>query len=183
MLRKTGKNIAALAIVMLASAALVATSAAEVTVGQFVQRLAQAKNLTATDPQVAVDSLAAEGIRLPASLNLSARLTEGDVTRISRAVGIKVSANDPDATFSTEQADQFFDVFGADLGGTSDSGIGTRALGNCLTNPDGTCAQPGATCMVADRVGFCQPATSSCNCNTGQAKGKRKQVVTPGEPE
>lgn len=182
MLRKMGKHAAVVAIVVAASAALVATSAADMTVGRFVQDLARLRNLTATDPQMAAASLAAAGIRLPAGLDLSAPLTEGDVTKISRAAGLKINASDPAATFSTEQADQFFGVFAGDLSG-SDSGISTRSPGDCVLTGAGECAQPGAVCTKSGKTGFCQPANGNCTCNTGQAKGKRKQVVTPGEPE
>jgi hypothetical protein len=186
MLGKTGKHVVALAILMVASAALMVASAADMTVGQFVQDLARAKKLNATDPQVAVDSLTAAGVRLPAGLDLSATLTEGDVTKISRAAGLKVRATDPSATFSAEQAELFFGSFAGDL--STGSGIGTRAIpGTCVVDPDGSCAQQGADCLRNGRPGFCMTTTvdglPACNCNTGKALGKRKQVVSPDEPE
>ena len=181
MLRKTGKHVVALAIIMVASAALVVTTAAEMTVGQFIQDLARAKSLNATDPQIAVDSLAAAGVRLPDGLDLSATLTEGDVTKISRAAGLRVTATDPTAAFTAEQADEYFAVFSEDL--NSGSGIGTRGTGTCLQDEFGACLQPGADCVANKKPGFCQPGPSSCNCNTGVAWGTRKQVVTPDEPE
>jgi hypothetical protein len=105
---------------VLAIAALLAVSAApalaaDVTVGQFVQELARAKKLNATDARVAVDSLRTVGVRLPSDLKLSDRLTEAEVVRISRSVGLLVSTANPEAPFDDEQMDRFFDVFGVEL--------------------------------------------------------------------
>lgn len=101
----------------------------EMTVGNFVRRLAQAKNLIAADARIAVDSLREAGIRLPSDLMLSARLTEGDVARISRALGLAVSTNRPDAGFSSEQVDLFFASFRVELTLTADGGAGDSARG------------------------------------------------------
>ena len=89
--------------------------AAEMTVGGFVVQLAKAKNLNATDARIASDALAGIGIVLPGDLKLSARLTEGDVTRISRVAGINVTTANPTAPFTTEQVERFFDTFSLEL--------------------------------------------------------------------
>jgi hypothetical protein len=91
--------------------------AADVTIGQFLQELAQAKKLNATDTQIAAESLRTVGVRLPAELRLSDRLTEADVVRISRAAGLLVSTANPEAPFDEEQMDRFFVVFGSELEG------------------------------------------------------------------
>ena len=187
-MRMTGKHVVVLAIVMVASAALAVTVAADKTVGQFVQDLARVKKLNATDPQIAADSLAAMGLRLPAGLDFSAPLTEGDVTKISRTVGLTVSTTDPDALFTSEQVDQYFAAFSGLSGTQSSTGIGTRAdPGDCPVDPDGSCGEQGTDCTRNGRPGFCMTTSEAgqpvCNCNTGKAKGKRKQVTTPDEPE
>jgi len=89
--------------------------ASDVTVGQFVQELARAKKLNATDPVVAADSLRTAGVRLPDDVNLSRRLTEADVVRISRSVGLLVSTTNPESPFDQDQMDRFFVVFGSEL--------------------------------------------------------------------
>ena len=58
----------AAAVAMVAAIALPAMAAKPVSVGRFVQELAKAKNLNATDPEIAVESLTAVGVRLPADL-------------------------------------------------------------------------------------------------------------------
>ena len=98
----------------------------EMTVGNFIRRLAQTKDLPAADARIAVDSLRAVGIRLPFELELSARLTEGDVARISRALGLAVSTNRPDAGFSSEQVDRFFASLRVELTLAAEAGAGNR---------------------------------------------------------
>lgn len=102
----------------------------EMTVGNFVQRLARSKNLKAADARIAVDSLHEAGIRLPSDLALSTRLTEGDVARIARALGLAVSTNRPDAGFSSEQVDLFFASFRVELTLAVDGGAGHSARGS-----------------------------------------------------
>ncbi|TDI47476.1 MAG: hypothetical protein E2P01_06905 [Acidobacteria bacterium] len=102
----------------------------EMTVGNFVRRLARSKNLKAADARIAVDSLHEAGIRLPSDLALSTRLTEGDVARIARALGLAVSTNRPDAGFSSEQVDLFFASFRVELTLAVDGGAGNSARGN-----------------------------------------------------
>ena len=111
-------KLSVLAVAVLLAAVTAPALAADVTTGQFVQELARAKKLNATDPQIAVESLRTVGVRLPADLNLSQRLTEAEVVRISRSAGLLVSTTNPEAPFEEEQMDRFFVVFGAELEGT-----------------------------------------------------------------
>jgi hypothetical protein len=62
-----------------------------------------------------VDSLRAVGVRLPADLKLSKRLTEADVVEISQSAGLLVNTSNPEARFTGDQVDRFFDVFGSEL--------------------------------------------------------------------
>jgi hypothetical protein len=95
--------------------------AAEITVGQFVQELAKFKDLQAADTRAAADALAGAGFRLPAGLDLSKRLTEGDVARISASGGLAVSTSEPDMSFSSEQVERFLLAFSAELTGGAES--------------------------------------------------------------
>jgi len=105
----------AVAVVMVAVLALPVMAAGGVTVGQFIQRLAMAKNLNATDARVAADSLAIAGYRLPAGLDFSARLTEGQVAGLANAMGLKVRTAKPDASFDQGNVDRFFKSFRYEL--------------------------------------------------------------------
>jgi hypothetical protein len=95
--------------------------AAELTVGQFVQELARLKNLNAVDQRAAADELAQAGYRLPADLDFSKRLTEGDVARISVAGGLPVSTSDPEMPFTSEQVHRFLLAFSTELTGEDES--------------------------------------------------------------
>ena len=133
----------------------------EMTVRDFVRRLAQFKNLNAADARIAVDSLYGAGIRLPSDLALSAQLTEGDVARISRALGLAVSTNRPEAGFSSEQVDLFFTSFRVELTLAVDGGARNIDRGN------------------ASGVPF-NPYTKG----KGGGKGKKRgHDFTPSEPE
>jgi hypothetical protein len=151
------------AIVLLAILALTLPVPAsdEITVGSFVRRIAQSKNLDAADARVAIDSLYGAGIRLPSDLELSARLTEGDVARISRALGLAVSTNRPDAGFSGEQMDRFFTSFRVELTLAADAGAGGSARGN----------------------GNAQPFDPYAKGKGGSKGKKRGDGATPTEPE
>ncbi len=125
----------AIVLLVVLALALPVPASDEMTVGSFVRRLAQSKNLNAADARIAVDSLRGAGIRLPSDLELSARLTEGDVARISRTLGLAVSTNRPDAGFSSEQVDRFFASFRVELTLAADGGAGNSARGNENSSP------------------------------------------------
>ena len=105
--------------VMFVVLALVATAlpalAGNATVGDFVIRLAKARSLGATDARVAVDSLRGVGVRVPADINLSKQLTEGDVASLSRSLGVNVTTANPDNSFTDDQIDRFFSAFAVNL--------------------------------------------------------------------
>ena len=107
--------------VFLLAAVVPALAADDMTVGKFVQELARAKQLGAQDVQTAVLSLERSGVRLPAGTELTKQLTEGDVARLSRLVGLNVTTTRPNANFDAERTQTFFDNFGEELGkpGTS----------------------------------------------------------------
>jgi hypothetical protein len=91
-------------------------AAADVTVGQFVQQLAADKQLDARTPISAVAALATAGTPVPTNLNLTQRLTEGDVVEIARALGLRVNTSRPRADFGRVQIDRFLSAFAVELG-------------------------------------------------------------------
>ena len=90
-------------------------AASDATVGDFVVRLAKARNLAATDARIAYDALRGVGVRLPADMSFSKRLTEGDVARVSRAMGLNVTTATPDNEFTNDQVDRFFSTFAVNI--------------------------------------------------------------------
>ncbi len=149
----------AIAIALLAA---VPTMAADMTVGQFVQQLARAKNLDATDGQTAADALGASGMRLPSGLNLDAPLTEGDVAAIARTAGLNVRTANPDARFDAAKSARFFSSFSGELkaanGDFRSRQFRTKGGGD---ESDGEDEDPG----------------------DGKGKGKGKNDRTPTEPD
>ena len=103
---------------LLVMAAVPTFAASDATVGEFVIKLAKSRKLAATDARVAVDALRGIGVRIPADLNYRARLTEGDVARLSRSFGLNVTTTTPDNLFTTDQVDRFFATFGTDINST-----------------------------------------------------------------
>ena len=153
------KRFGALTLALLFVVAATPTFAADATVGNFVVKLAKARNLAATDARLAADSLRGVGIRVPAGTDFNATLTEGDVARLSRLFGLTVTTTTPSNTFSTEQVDRFFVTFGSDLGGSA-----------YATNSDD-----------GDDDG---PAFNPYSKGKGGSKGKKKgHDFTPTEPE
>ncbi len=100
---------------VLVTAAVPTFAAGDATVGEFVIKLAKARNLAATDARVAVDALRGIGVRVPADLNYSKKLTEGDVARLARSFGLNVTTATPDNSFTSDQVDRFFATFGVDI--------------------------------------------------------------------
>ena len=115
-LQQIGAMSLAIALVIASAPAL--TAAQPLTVGQFVERIATAKNLDAANAYVAADALAANGVRLPADIVFTDALTEGDVVSIARTLGINVRTSAPEADFSQEQADRFLLSFSRELSST-----------------------------------------------------------------
>jgi type II secretory pathway pseudopilin PulG len=102
--------IAVLAVV----AAVAPAFAGNVTVGRFYTEIAKAKQLTAVDASSAQASLRAAGFSVP-DLALGKALTEGDVTSISNALGIKVTTSRPTELVTESQLGQFMNSFGSQL--------------------------------------------------------------------
>lgn len=159
---RKANRVAAMAVALILMAAVAAPAlASEATVGRFVQELAKVKNLNATDPAIAADSLRAVGVRLPSGLLFTKRLTERDVAEISRSAGLVVTTSNPDAYFGEEKVDRFFQAFSVELSLGGSSGA----------------LPPGET-LETSGPGF-DPFTKGKSNGNGKGKGGR----TPTEPE
>ena len=160
------KRLGAVAVAVVLAVALAApTQATEITVGQFVQQLARAKNLNATDAKIAADSLAAVGVVLP-PMNFGATLTEGDVAAIARSAGLNVRTATPEAAFGAEKSNRFFSSFGGEL--QDDNGIRTRSSYRKGSSED-EAETPSGEDEAPD--------------GKGKGKGKGKNGRTPSEPD
>ncbi|HXV75678.1 MAG TPA: hypothetical protein VD788_05105, partial [Candidatus Polarisedimenticolaceae bacterium] len=147
--------------------------AGETTVGRFVEELAKVKNLNATDPAIAADSLRAVGVRLDRGLDLNKRLTESDVAEISRAAGLLVTTSNPDAFFDSGKVDRFFQAFQTEL-----------ALGASTTACDPAtedCSNPGQGSGPGN--GESGPPFDPFSKGRGNPRGKGKGDRTPTDPE
>ena len=108
-----------------------------VTIGQFVQHFAEAKSLDAADARTAAESLEGQGITLPGDLDYDALLTEGAVTRIASAAGVRLTTSTPASPFDAWQLLPFFDIFANDLaaGNGSDGTTSGRTHAGPPFNP------------------------------------------------
>jgi hypothetical protein len=147
---------------MVAVLAAPAFASSDVTVGQFIQRLAMSKNLNATDARVAAGSLADAGYRLPAGLNYSEALTEGHVAGIAGAVGLKVRTTKPESGFDQSNVDRFFKSFRKELRKPGSAGDVFPA--------------------IAQAKGGSEASEGSSGKSKGKGKGKNKGT-TPTDPE
>jgi hypothetical protein len=170
------KRLAAVAVALILTAAVAAPAiAGDSTVGRFVEELARVKNLNATDPAIAADSLRAVGVRLDRGLDLNKRLTESDVAEISRAAGLLVTTSNPEAFFDNQKLDQFFQAFQTELAlGASSTTACDPAVENCDENP-GQGSGPG--------TGAGGPPFDPFSKGRGHPRGKAKQNRTPTNPE
>ncbi len=108
--------VAALAVVL----AMPVFASDDVRIGDFYKEIAKFRNIAAGDGATAERALRAQGVRLP-NLDLSKVLTEGDMVRISEAMGVRVKTQRPEAPVSQSQVNAYTKTFGADL-----TGIGTN---------------------------------------------------------
>lgn len=157
-------------LVALALATVPVLAAGNVTVGRFVQELARAKNLNATDAQSAAVSLASVGIRIPSGLDYSRILTEADVASISKTVGLKVTTSRPSAAFDEDRLDRFFTTFATELG--------PKVGGETYATRNGETPEGESGDAPGNGPGF-DPYTKG----KGGSKGKKKGHRTPTDPE
>jgi hypothetical protein len=151
-----------------------------VTVGEFIQQLASTTGLTATDAQTATLALAEVGVRLPEDLVYDDQLTEGDVIKLSRAMGLRVTTSRPDRYFDQKQVDLFFASFGDELS-SADDNTSTSTRDDCAI-PSGDCTNPGVGDPPFSK--YRPPFFDVFGKGKGKSKGKSKPPTrTPIEPE
>ena len=113
-------GLAALAVMVLVmtpggAVAKVADSGATVTVGDFLQSYAKALKIelpAQASGDTVMAALKASGVKLDAGVDPSKALTQGDVVKIGKANGLRLTTNQPEAAFTTEEVDQFFTSYG-----------------------------------------------------------------------
>ena len=127
-------------------------SAAEITVGGFLQEIARTKKLATTDAATAQAAIRAAGVDLP-PLVLDRPLTEGDVAAISRSLGLRVTTTRPDAPFDGGRVDDFLATFGPTI---------AKPQGE---DPPGPYPRPDGAADPAEK-----------------GKGKKKGLVSPSDP-
>lgn len=178
-MRKVNR-LAAVAVALILLAAVAAPALASGSdVGNFLTLLAQSKNLNATDPAIARDSLRAVGVRLPDDLKLDKKLTEADVATISRAAGLLVTTSNPEAYFDETKVDRFFQAFSVELGQNEGGDAFTST--ECDSSVE-NCDNPG----VGEGPGTGNgngPGFDPFSKGRGKKKGKAKGGRTPTDPE
>jgi hypothetical protein len=109
--------------------ALAPAFAADVTVGRFYTELAKAKQLASANAASAEASLRGAGFKLP-ELALNKPLTEGDVTSISKAIGVTVTTSRSASPISESQLNAFMASFGHQIGAPTVGGGQNQTFGD-----------------------------------------------------
>jgi hypothetical protein len=153
-------GLAVLAMVLLVPSGAYANAANNPTVGDFLTAYAKALNIelpaNATSETI-VATLRASGVKLDATVDSAKSLTQGDVVRIGKANGLRLSSSNPEDAFTSVEMGQFFASYGAVLAGTNGD---TRVAAS--DNPPG------------------DPAS---HANTDKGKKKGRPFQSPTEPE
>jgi len=89
----------------------------DITVGDFIQRLANSLGYHDTGIISATDALKANGIHISPDLDFKSLLTEQDVVTLARAAGLNVITSHPDRLFNKNQLERFFQAFAIELAG------------------------------------------------------------------
>lgn len=169
MLRLTPKLIrtASLLSILMLSAALafgqpVASTDSVLTVGDFLLQYARSVHMSLppnASPELALAALQAVNALPGDAPVLSKPLTHGDVVRLGRAAGLKITSKTPEKQFSRPEADMFFETFAGILA----THAGTHASGNDLRT-------------AAD-------SNAPDHANTSKGKKKGRPFQSPNEPE
>lgn len=180
MLMKNVKRFGAVAIAMVMALAVAApvSASSEITVGEFIQELARSKNLIASSPRVASDSLAAIGVFVPADLSHGKVLTEGDVSAIARSAGLNVRSANPDAAFDSAKSERFFSSFGRELRVENSGTKGEPQDGKFGWNSYWWSQNGGSS---EDEAGAENEVEGPQG--EGKGKGKGKNDMTPSDPD
>ena len=97
-----------------------------ITVGDFLRNVANALRLPAQDGMTAEAALRAAGFALPPD-DRSADLTEGTVAAISTAMGLRITSNNPAASFDKERLRTFMSVVSSDLNSLPSGGVSAQS--------------------------------------------------------
>jgi hypothetical protein len=154
---------AATAMVILSGAYAVASNPA--TVGDFLSAYAKALKIELpanTSGEALVSTLRAAGVKLDAKVDVAKPLTQGDVVKMGKANGLRLTTNRPEAAFTTQEIGQFFTSFTSFglFGSASAAGTDTRYA--AADNPPG------------DPAG---------HANTSKGKKKGRPFTCPTEPQ
>ena len=153
-------GLAALAMVSLIPSGAYADVASNPTVESFLSAYAKALNIelpASANSETLTAALRASGVKLDATITPGKTLTQGDVVRIGKANGLRLSSTSPESGFSTAEIDQFFASYGTTL---AKSGGNTNIAAS--DNPPGDPAH---------------------NANTDKGKKKGRPFQSPTEPE
>jgi hypothetical protein len=91
-----------------------ASPAPTMTAGEFLIQYARAVHLelpTNVTPETALAALRASGALAGVDIPLDRALTHGDLVRIGRASGLKITSSTPDKAIERNEADLFLDAF------------------------------------------------------------------------
>src|SRR5436309_6610716 len=161
-------GLAALAMVFLMTpSGAYANAATQPTVGDFLTAYARALNIelpASTGADALVPSLRASGVKLDANIDLAKTLTQGDVVRIGKANGLRLTTRNPEAPFTAAEIAQFF-----------------TAYGPSLAQPAGSTGSDSR--FAADGSGSLPPGDPANHANTDKGKKKGRPFHSPTEPQ
>jgi hypothetical protein len=112
--RNLGIILTIVTLALTGSAALATVPAATLGYGDFLLLYAEASQITLpanATPQTALAVLQAAGLLPAGAPALDRPLTQGDVVRIGRAAGIKVTSRSPGKTLDRVAAEVFLDIY------------------------------------------------------------------------
>jgi hypothetical protein len=147
--------------VILSGAYAVASNPA--TVGDFLSAYAKALKIELpanVSGDALVSTLRATGVKLDAKVDVAKPLTQGDVVKIGKANGLRLSTNRPAEAFTAQEIGQFFTSYGQTLGSAPGAGDDTRYAAS--DNP---------------------PGNPAGHANTSKGKKKGRPFQSPTEPE
>ena len=157
-------GLAASAMVILSGAYAVASN--PTTVGDFLSAYAKALKVelpSNTSNDALVSTLRASGVKLDAKVDAAKTLTQGDVVRIGKANGLRLTTNRPEAAFTAQEIAQFFTSYGLTLS----SGPAAVSAGN------------DARYAASDNP----PGDPNNGANTDKGKKKGRPFQGPTEPD
>src|SRR5262245_48367268 len=111
-----------LAVLVLPMGAYAESTGSQVDVRGFLTAYAGALKIELprnADAGTLLAALKARGVKLDERIDLSKPLEQGDVARIGRANGLRISTSSPERAFTSLEVDEFFTTYGWILAGMS----------------------------------------------------------------